>query len=701
MVVGILKIQRIQHLKKTNRQTPRSNTQFLKDDKIRALFSKRIETNIYQAKEWPELKALILKTAEETLGKKKSEKRKPWMTKEILDLIEKRNKLEKMSSLQEYKDLKKEIQRKCREAKDRIILEECKYIQKLEESNNSRELYQRIRKLNNKQRVQSNKKLLSKEGEVISAPEDQAKRWKQYIEEMYKGEKVNEADGNETLNEEPISKKEIIEAIKSLKNNKAGGPDQIPVEFIKNGGSRLIERIVEIVQKVFETGEIHQDFARSEIITLPKKNNTMKCEEHRTIALTSHTMKILLKVISNRIKPILNSNINPLQYGFMPNRGTIEAITALKTVCSSKLDLGQALFIGFIDFEKAFDRVYHKKLLEILEEKQIGSKCLRVIRNLYATQTAHTRQDSATTISITRGVRQGCILSPTLYNIYAEEAFKDFGKNKGIKIGERTMNRIMYADDTAILSDSKEELKELIEELSERGREYGLTVNFSKTKIMKVSRTGENETSLFIEGKEIKSVQSFDYLGVLFQNNNKEGSEVRRRIGIAKQAFWHNKTLLRSDLSLKIKRKIIETMIYPIVRYGSELWPDTVKIRKEIDAFEHWALRRVLKISWTERVSNEEVRRKMGMLGPVLGTKIKERRFRFLGHVLRESAGKELKDMLKTEITQKCKIRGRKRMKWHDIGNSVTEIRKFEELTKSAEDRERWKKYLKVANLHL
>ena len=123
-----------------------------------------------------------------------------------------------------------------------------------------------------------------------------------------------------------------------------------------------------------------------------------------------------------------------------------------------------------------------------------------------------------------------------------------------------------------------------------------------------MSRTGENETSLFIEGKEIKSVQSFDYLGVLFQNNNK-GSEVRRRIGIAKQAFWHNKTLLRSNFSPKSKRKIIETMIYPIVRYGSELWPDTIKIRKEIDAFEHWALRRVLKISWTERVSNEGVRR--------------------------------------------------------------------------------------------
>ena len=139
--------------------------------------------------------------------------------------------------------------------------------------------------------------------------------------------------------------------------------------MIKKGGNTLIDKVVKIVQNVFEAGKINQDSVRSEIITLPKNSNTMKCEEHRTIVLTSHTMKILLKVIANRIKPVLNKNINPLQYGFMPNRGTIEAVTALKTICSSKIDLGQALFVAFVDFEKAFDRVHHMKLLEILENK--------------------------------------------------------------------------------------------------------------------------------------------------------------------------------------------------------------------------------------------------------------------------------------------------------------------------------------------
>ena len=237
---------------------------------------------------------------------------------------------------------------------------------------------------------------------------------------------------------------------------------------------------------------------RSESITVPKKNNTMTCKEHRTIALTSHTMKILLKVIAKRIKPVLNENISPLQYGFMPHRRTIESVTALKTICSNKIDFGQALFAAFIDFEKASDRGHHKKLLEILEYKEIGSKCLRIIRNLYAAQTAHTRQDPSTIISVTRGVRQGCILSPTLYHIYSEEALKNFGKNKGTKIGGKTINRIMYADDTAILSDSKQELEELIKELMEKGREFGFKINFSKTKIMKAYRIGEKETSLFI-----------------------------------------------------------------------------------------------------------------------------------------------------------------------------------------------------------
>ena len=116
--------------------------------------------------------------------------------------------------------------------------------------------------------------------------------------------------------------------------------------------------------------------------------------------------------------------------------------------------------------------MHHRKLTEFLESKRICSKCLRLIRNLYATQTACKRQNPSTTISVKRGVFQGCILTPTLYNIYAEEAFKNFRKKKGTKIEKQAINKVTYADDTAILSDSKQGLEELIKELMEKGREF-------------------------------------------------------------------------------------------------------------------------------------------------------------------------------------------------------------------------------------
>ena len=90
----------------------------------------------------------------------------------------------------------------------------------------------------------------------------------------------------------------------------------------------------------------------------------------------------------------------------------------------------------------------------------------------------------------------------------------------------------------------------------------------------------------------------------------------------------------------------------------------------------------------------------MNMAGLTLRVKIRERRLRYLGHILRGSAGKELKDMIETEISQKSKVRGRKRMKWQEIGKPVTGFKEFRRLEENAEDRGKWRKYLKEANLH-
>ena len=107
-------------------------------------------------------------------------------------------------------------------------------------------------------------------------------------------------------------------------------------------------------------------------------------------------------------------------------------------------------------------------------------------------------------------MRQFCILSPTLDNIYEEEALNKFGRSKGTTIGSARLNRLMYADDTAILSDTKEELKKLIEALMGKGKDFRLTINFKKSKIIKISRTGEEETPMKFGGTEIEAVTTFN-----------------------------------------------------------------------------------------------------------------------------------------------------------------------------------------------
>ena len=159
------------------------------------------------------------------------------------------------------------------------------------------------------------------------------------------------------------------------------------------------------------------------------------------------------------------------------------------SIAAIRIEEEKALFVAFIDFEKAFDRVHHSKMIEILKMRGIKGKSLQLIKSLYSQQIATFREDpEETTIHINRGVRQGCVLSPIIYNVYADEAFLDFGHGHGIRIGDTQINRVMYADDTVLIGNDKNELKELVSELVERGEELELKINCKNTKIMKISR---------------------------------------------------------------------------------------------------------------------------------------------------------------------------------------------------------------------
>ena len=122
---------------------------------------------------------------------------------------------------------------------------------------------------------------------------------------------------------------------------------------------------------------------KSIFIAIPKNLNTMDCENHRTISLTSHTLKLFLKIMLQRVRRKLIPQISDYQYGFMPDRGTRNAISMLRILCELAIEHQQNVFLGFIDYQWAFDKVRHNLLLNVLKQIGIDDKDYRIIHNLY------------------------------------------------------------------------------------------------------------------------------------------------------------------------------------------------------------------------------------------------------------------------------------------------------------------------------
>ena len=202
-------------------------------------------------------------------------------------------------------------------------------------------------------------------------------------------------------------------------------------------------------------------------IPIPKKGNAKECLNYRTIALISHASKITLKILQSRLQQYVNCELPDLQAGFRKSRGTRHQIANIRWIMDEARDFLKNIYFCFINYAKAFDCVDHNKLWKILKEMGIPDHLTCLLRNLYAGQEATVRTGHGTTdwFQIGKGVCQGCILSPCLFNFYAEYIMRNAGLEEahaGIKIAGRNINNLRYADNTTLMAESEEELKSFL-----------------------------------------------------------------------------------------------------------------------------------------------------------------------------------------------------------------------------------------------
>ena len=177
---------------------------------------------------------------------------------------------------------------------------------------------------------------------------------------------------------------------------------------------------------------------------------------------------------------------------------------------SKKQEFQENIYFCFIDYAKAFDYVDHNKLWKIVKEMGMPEYLTCLLRNLYAGQEATVRAGHGTTdwFQIGKGVRQGCILSPPLFNFYAEYIMRNAGLEEaqaGIKTAGKNIKNLRYADDTTLMAESEEELKSLLIKVKEESENVGLKLNVPKTKIMASGPI----TSWEIDGETVETVSDF------------------------------------------------------------------------------------------------------------------------------------------------------------------------------------------------
>jgi len=614
---------------------------------------------------WQQVKGIVNEASEKHLTAEKWQ-HKVWMTDEILELMEERRLWKNVDDTR-YKVLHKQIQRKIRQAKQMREEELCREIEMLDSRHDTFNLHKKIKEKISTLRGKRVTTIYDRNGNAVLNIVEKKKLWETYIEELFHDVR-DDRHGYENVESGPeILCEEVQYAIKQLHNGKAAGPDNVYGEvlmLLDDGGVKLLTKLFNMV---YASGEIPKEWLKSYFIALPKKTNAKECADFRTISLMSHVLKVYLKVILRRIYIQCDEHISAEQFGFRKGLRTRDALFGLQVLVQRSLDMNKDVYACFIDFEKAFDKVQHGKMLKALQDAGIEGSNIRAIASLYWQQVASVLIDSEETIEINikRGVRQGCVLSPTLFNLYSErimtEALNEAAE--GIVINGQLINNLRYADDTVLIASTAGELQVLLDRINRVSLQYGIKINERKTKYMVISKQDRVSDNLSLNGEAVERCHHFKYLGCLVNERWEMAQEINSRIEQARGVFTRMKKVFSDrTLSLKLRLKMIQCYVFPIVLYGMEGWTLTQRLEEKINAFEMWIYRRILKISWRDHVTNKDVLKRMNTERNLLYT-VKERKLMYFGHVMRNEKYRLLHLIIQGRIEGR-RTPGRRRTSW-------------------------------------
>ena len=529
---------------------------------------------------------------------------------------------------------------------------------------------------------------------------------------------------NETLDAVPTLV-EVQKAISQISSGKAPGADFIPAEIYKEGGPALANKLLTIIQLSWEQEHLPQDFKDASIIHLYKhKGNCQSCDNHRGISLLSIAGKILARVLLNRLNLHLEQGFLPeSQCGFRKNRGTTDMVFAARQLQEKCQEQNTDLYSTYVDLTKAFDTVSREGLWKIMAKYGCPNKFINIIKQFHDGMLARVQDSGETSqaFPVTNGVKQGCVLAPTLFSIMFSAMLSDAfsGSETGINIRYRTngsifnlrrlhaktkvkndtINELLFADDCALNATSQADMQRNMDKFSVACDNFGLTISTNKTMVMHQPAPGKPyvEPNITVKGKQLNAVDKFTYLGSTLSRSVVMDDEVNTRLAKASAAFGRlsRKVWDRRGISEPTKVKVYRAVVLTTLLYGCETWTVYKRHAKKLNHFHTVCLRKILGIKWQERIPDTEVLARAAL--PSIYTILTQSQLRWAGHVIRMEDHRIPKKLLYGELSHGKRSHGGQKKRYKDTLKVAMKAFGIEPngLEHLAQDRAKWRVAIK------
>ena len=463
-------------------------------------------------------------------------------------------------------------------------------------------------------------------GEIISDPSTILSCWTNHFQTIFQSKATSNTDVTTALKElnhleiqsrmicddivdDEFSVEEIEGSLKKLKPGKMGGPDGLQPEHLKYGGPLLVIWPKQIFCAFVNFEHVPPNLLTGIIrpIYKGKGKDPLCCHSYRGITMTSVIMKVFEYTILDRILPVLQENGHPslVQTAYRKHISCQDAIFATQEAIYSLLQEGRVAYLSLYDLEKAFNSIEHPILLRSLFQAGVKGKSWRLIKACYCNLSAVVKpgrfSSQSSPFPISRGVQQGSVTSPTFFLMVMDQLLHQLLEEKaGVSICNLFLGGAAHADDVRAIASSSTDAEIQGKIIADFSSCNGLTLNCSKTEVVKISRTHHPPPEdIHLTDATTHTVPQAKCLGYLWSDSLSCKPGVKENISRARKQFF---ALGASGCFLGYSnplsaREIIEVCVFPTLLYGAENWILDESSLNLLECFQAELGRRVLKLS--------------------------------------------------------------------------------------------------------